>query len=74
MLMLIKTTEGESSDPSRANFATDYLRDLFPTDACAKVSWTLLVVAILVSMSKLGKSSQFFKYSLKAGLIVRIIS
>ena len=50
MLMLIKTTEGEFSDPARANVAMNYLRDLFPTDVYADVSCTSPVMAILLSM------------------------
>ena len=38
MLMPIETTEGGSSDPVRANAATDSLKDLSSTDACANVS------------------------------------
>ena len=55
VLMSIKTIEGESSDPSRANYVTDFPRDLFPTYAWANVSGTLTGVEILVSMAIIGK-------------------
>ena len=38
MLISIKMIEAESSYPARENSATDSLRYLFPTDACANVS------------------------------------
>ena len=53
--MSIETTEGELSDPVRANAATDSPRGFFPTDACANVSYTFPGVALLVSMEILGK-------------------
>ena len=74
MVVSIKKTEGESSDPSRVNTATDSPRDLFPTDACMNVSWTFPGVELLVSMARLVKLSQTFLYFSKVGLLVRMIS
>ena len=55
MFMSVKTTEGESSDPFRANVETDYPRDLFPRDTCTNVRCSLLGVALLVCMARIGK-------------------
>ena len=58
MSIFMETTEGESRFPARAKDTTDSPRELFPTVAWANVNWTLPGVALLVSMARLGKSSQ----------------
>ena len=60
MLTLIKTKEGESSDPVRTNVVKDTPRDLFQTDACTNISCNSPEVALLASMVILGKSSHNF--------------
>ena len=71
--ILIETIEGESRFRSRANATTDSSRYLFPTVACANVSWPLPGVAFLVSMATLVKSPQTFLYFLAASLLARMI-
>ena len=74
IFMLIETTEVESRFPARANATTYYPIDLLPTSACAKVSWTSPGVTLLVSMVRLGNSSQTFFYFLVAVSLARMMS
>ena len=61
--VLIETTEGKSRYPTRENATTDSPRELFPIFVCSNASWTLPGVAVLVSMARIGKSSQTFYVS-----------
>ena len=70
----IETTEDESKLQARRNATTDYLWDLFPTDACTNVSWDSPSVALSVSMERSGKSSQTFLYFSAAGSIAHMMS
>ena len=70
MLTLIKTTEGELSDPARANALTDYSWSIFQTDVCTNISFTSPDVALLVSMERLVKLVHTFLYFSLAGLLV----
>ena len=72
--MLIETTEGGLIFPATANATTDPLRDLFPTVLCKNVSWTFPGVALLVSLTRLGKSFQTFSYFSAAGSLARMMS
>ena len=58
MLESMGMTVGASSYPTREKSLTDLLLDLLPTYRCANVSWTLLGVALLVSMAIFEKSLQ----------------
>ena len=51
-----------------------FLKGLFPTVTWPNVNWTSPGVALLVSIVRLGKSSQTFLYVLAAGSLARIIS
>ena len=62
MSILRGKTEGELRSPARSKATTDYPRNLFPTAAWPNVNWTSPGVALLVSIARLGKSSQTFLY------------
>ena len=62
--------EGELRSLSREKATTDSSRDLFPTNAWLNVNWTSPGVALLVSIARLGKSSQTLLYVLAAGLSI----
>ena len=57
VLESMETTAGASRDPVREKAETDSPRYLLPTDVCTNDGWTLPGVALLVSMSRFGKSS-----------------
>ena len=65
--------KGELGSPARAKATEDSPRELFLMVAWPNVNWTLLDVAILVSIARLGKSSQTFLYFPAAGLLARMI-
>ena len=73
MSILRETTEGELRSSAREKTAMDYPNDLFPTAAWLNVTSTLPGIVLLVSIARLGKSSQTFLYFSADGLLVRII-
>ena len=53
---LIFTMVGVLINISKGDAVTVSLRDFFPADACAYVTWTYTCVALLVSSARSGKS------------------
>ena len=74
MSILMETTECEARISAREKATTDYPRDLFPMVTLQNVYWTLPGVALLVSMTRLGKSSQTLLYFLADGSLGRMVS
>ena len=70
----METTGCASSDTARMKEVTNYLREFFPTGACANVIWTSPSVAQLVSMARFGKSSHTRLNLSLSGLLVRMRS
>ena len=70
----METTAVASSDPVWVKAVTDSPRYLLRTDSCAAVSWVSPGVALLVSMSRFGKSSHTRLNVSLSGSLVRMIS
>ena len=70
----METTSVASSDPVWVKAVTDSLRDLLQTDSCTDVSWFSPGVALLVSMSRFGKSLHTRLNVSLAGSLVRMRS
>ena len=58
LLVSIETTVGTSIDSDKVKSVTVLPRNLFPTDACAYVTWMSPGVALLGSTEIFGKSVQ----------------
>ena len=62
MSILREITEGDLRSPARAKATMDPPRYFFPTAVWLNFNWTLLGVALLVSITILDKSSQTLLY------------